>query len=721
MSECLFPEVQAQTLLREWQKTGNIDLIDDICRLCQPTVQKLISVRQTFLFLPREELESYCLEQIARRLMSKKYNAERGRLYTYIQRIAECVLITRVRRETKWTRRMTVLDEPLENSLHTDGEDSRHVVDHLLHVIAQIRTPFTKENEKAASRWLTRNLVESNFTFWRWDAANAMGVVFALSPSQSRQIYDSTVLEIRRVCLSEHRTKPVTGFGLRGTRDRSLLKYKARLSPADFSKLCILMHGLAPRQLIDSGLYSLDEILHGLPRGRVLFEKPADLLSGMSEPHYSAPVQFSVEPVKEKALSPAPEIVQSPNMPVSASSHLTLESRAPSPSRSVAVTEKPRIDLSATMPAPLLAGSSQTEFGANLRDLERTHKRPYSLTRAITETMQSGGPTSLVELEADQELRSWTDRGKTSGSVLIPLEALDYRQRDLDAAGTGQAFVPTVVESDVIPFLRNKTVVGRMGGTFLSGLTPGSHNLSRETASAGASWYAETGSVAPTSPLFDTVSIVPHRLEAQCRISRMLLRQSAPAIDKVVADDIRRAIAVAVDAAVLNGSGVDPVPTGILQVPANPASTYAYTKRAPDVANAATAPTWPLVLEFFTNLEAARVDLGEDSSAGFVTSPDVRTLWQQTEVVTGFPTFIWASGPDEFGRVNGIKAASTYNMPQQTAICGRWSDVLVCTWQGVELLTDPYTYAGLGLVLLRVSLLVDVVLRYSSAFCVSNT
>jgi HK97 family phage major capsid protein len=336
--------------------------------------------------------------------------------------------------------------------------------------------------------------------------------------------------------------------------------------------------------------------------------------------------------------------------------------------------------------------------------------------------MQSGGPTSLIELEADQELRSWTDRGKTSGSVLIPLEAFDYRQRDLDAAGTGQAFVPTVIETDVIPFLRNKTVVGRMGGTFLTGLTPGSHNLSRETASAGAGWLAEVDPVAPTSPLFDTVSIVPHRCEAQCRISRMLLRQSAPAIDKVVADDIRRAIAVSVDAAAINGGSAN-APRGVLATPAAGAGIFNdYTKRVPDVVGAATAPTWAKVLEFLANLEAARVD-NTDGTLGFILSPDCRSLYQQTEILAGFPRFLWETGSaqDGIGSIAGLKAISSYNAPSSSVICGRWSDVLICTWQGVELLVDPYVYAGLGLVLLRVNLLVDVVLRFSSAFCASVT
>jgi hypothetical protein len=77
--------------------------------------------------------------------------------------------------------------------------------------------------------------------------------------------------------------------------------------------------------------------------------------------------------------------------------------------------------------------------------------------------------------------------------------------------------------------------------------------------------------------------------------------------------------------------------------------------------------------------------------------------------------------PDDptFGRVNGRPAISSTQLPTGQVIFGRWSDLLICTWVGVEILVDPFSLATAAEVRVRVNLLCDIGFRYAVAFCAS--
>jgi hypothetical protein len=49
-------------------------------------------------------------------------------------------------------------------------------------------------------------------------------------------------------------------------------------------------------------------------------------------------------------------------------------------------------------------------------------------------------------------------------------------------------------------------------------------------------------------------------------------------------------------------------------------------------------------------------------------------------------------------------------------VFGVWPQVIVGEWGAMEILTDPYTLAGRGLVRLVLFLMADVALRYPEAF-----
>jgi hypothetical protein len=100
----------------------------------------------------------------------------------------------------------------------------------------------------------------------------------------------------------------------------------------------------------------------------------------------------------------------------------------------------------------------------------------------------------------------------------------------------------------------------------------------------------------------------------------------------------------------------------------------------------------------------------------------VRDKWQQAPKVAGYPSFLWENTNDDdvFGRVNGRRAISSTQVPAGQVILGKWSEMLICSWIGVEILVDPFSLATQAEIRVRSTLLADIQFRYPLAFCASS-
>ena len=127
--------------------------------------------------------------------------------------------------------------------------------------------------------------------------------------------------------------------------------------------------------------------------------------------------------------------------------------------------------------------------------------------------------------------------------------------------------------------------------------------------------------------------------------------------------------------------------------------------------------TWPNVLAFEKVLEQGLIQ--NDGSFGWATDVSVRDKWQQTAKLAGYPSFLWENTGDDdtFGRVNGRRAISSTQLPAGQVIFGKWSELMICSWIGLDVLVDPYSLATAAELRVRVSLLADIGYRYLLAFC----
>src|SRR5215831_14139358 len=66
----------------------------------------------------------------------------------------------------------------------------------------------------------------------------------------------------------------------------------------------------------------------------------------------------------------------------------------------------------------------------------------------------------------------------------------------------------------------------------------------------------------------------------------------------------------------------------------------------------------------------------------------------QVPKVGACPEFLWSQPDTEIdGRVAGRKAVSTSQMPAGGVIFGRWSDAMIASWAGAEILVNPFVRA----------------------------
>jgi hypothetical protein len=361
-----------------------------------------------------------------------------------------------------------------------------------------------------------------------------------------------------------------------------------------------------------------------------------------------------------------------------------------------------------------------SDLDRNLRAQEKASRREYSLTKLVKELCSPGYPSGL-EAEADQELAriAGSRRSLTEGSVLIPSSVLSRDLASTPASlggATIQTWLPTTLP---ISFLRAKTICGKLGCTVIDGLSAGSWALPRSVGGTTASWQLETGTVAAADMSFDQVPLVPSRISSSIIVSSLLTKQSSPDLEKLVVSDMSAAIATAVDAAAINGTGTAPQPRGIMAYPVNASGAFAYGSRSANVTFGGAA-TWPKVLAFELALEQGLIT--NDGSFGWAVDPTTRDRWQQAAKVATYPSFLWENMPGDstFGYVNGRRAISSTQLAAGQVIFGKWSELILGSWLGIELTVDPFSRAASSEILITTNLLCGITLRYALAFCASS-
>lgn len=314
-----------------------------------------------------------------------------------------------------------------------------------------------------------------------------------------------------------------------------------------------------------------------------------------------------------------------------------------------------------------------------------------SVIRAGTEGRTLTGADA--ELHAELERRYGAPK---HGGILVPLRAFECRENNTT---NGAGLVSTDHRADqFIGPLRASLLVKALGVRTLSGLR-GDVSIPKYGAGLSAGWVAEGETLTESTMGFSGVTLTPHHVGGITEMSRQLIQQSAPAIEDLVRDDLSFAIAAAVDKAIVAGTGDDGEPQGIIG--------------RLGVLTAGVPATWNAILDVEQMLRGVNV-----SPSGWYTTTEVLTALRKVlKAPTAGSDYI--AGPASIG---DLSAASSNAAPEDTAILGDWSQVLIGQWGAVELLVNPYAEGPYrrGGVLVRAFSTIDVQCRHEKAFVVCS-
>lgn len=307
--------------------------------------------------------------------------------------------------------------------------------------------------------------------------------------------------------------------------------------------------------------------------------------------------------------------------------------------------------------------------------------------------------TNSLEREISDQYAKST--GITPAGIFIPhnaiLPTMRTGKRDL-TAGTATSAAELVgtdhMGSMFIDYLYEKMVLDNI--TFLPN-RKGNVEIPVLSASAGHGWAAtEVTAVGEGSPTTTEKTASPKRGGRYIEMTKQLMIQSDPAAESLFVNDLIKALAIGIQNAVLNGTGASGQPTGVKN-----------TSGIGSVGSLASMD-FDKAVDFETLIDDA---FGDGNGMYFVTRRAHAGALKKRKLDAGSGRFV-----NENNIVNSYPMKTTNLVTAGDVFFGDWTNVIVPLWDGVDLVFDPYTKAAEGMVKVTANQLLDVIVRYASAF-----
>lgn len=342
--------------------------------------------------------------------------------------------------------------------------------------------------------------------------------------------------------------------------------------------------------------------------------------------------------------------------------------------------------------AAFLAEQERNAIGTPVHgDTREGLESRVSLVDVIRARMEGRALTgAAAEYHAETERRT----GRKAQGVFVPLSVLEQRVNTTTSAGD---LVPNTVRGDMyVGPLRESLLVRQMGVRVLSGLT-GDVTIPKAGDGLTASWVAENEAIPESDMTFNSITLRPRHVGALTEMSRQLIQQADPSIERLVRDDLAYAVAKEVDRAIIAGDG-NKEPLGIIN--------------RDDVQTADLPGSWADVLAMVQMLNALNID-----PTAWYTTPGVLSGLRGTLKEAGLPGYI-----AEGGRIADLPTYASNAAPSATAILGDWSQVILGVWGELDILVNPFAESAYrrGGVLVRAMATMDVGVRHEEAFVVAT-
>lgn len=333
-------------------------------------------------------------------------------------------------------------------------------------------------------------------------------------------------------------------------------------------------------------------------------------------------------------------------------------------------------------------------------DMPRREAQQYSLTRAIMACLTRDWSRAGLELECSRAIADKS--GREARGFWVPGDI--WRRTQTVATDSGGGFLVGVdhMASEFIDNLRAQSVCLGLGARVLDGLV-GDLSIPKKTASATFYWVDEDAAPTDSGITLGAVTLTPHCVAGAVPMTRKLLLQSSPSIEALVRSDLITGCALAIDNAIIDGSGVSGEPTGVVNT-AN-VNTQSVSSDA--------APTYAEIVGFESQVAADNALAGR---LAYLTTPTMRGTLKTTDMFSGAGRPVWSGD----NMVNGYPAAVSTQVASNMIIFGNWAEVLVGMWGMMDIKPDEATKASTGGLVLRVFQDVDVALRHPESFCIAT-
>ena len=327
-----------------------------------------------------------------------------------------------------------------------------------------------------------------------------------------------------------------------------------------------------------------------------------------------------------------------------------------------------------------------------------------------------------AEFEFDVSVETQKVEKRDVAGLMIPDDVLHHKMstRAL-TAGTNTAGGHTIddeMQSLIDIFLEHTFAADNV--TVMSGLQ-GNVTIPGQDDRIVAAWTGEQGpAVAEDEPSFRTITLKPNLCRTWLRVTRQLLVQAHFSVEMFLRRDISRAIAKAVDATILYGTGyvaadnTDPnniipakyQPLGIKNTSGIHGSfTWRDTKtnRAGDLINRC--------LEMEEAIAASSVPA---ANCKFLLSNKLKRLMKNIKFFGNNTEIPLLS--DE-NRILDYEASFSTQVESNDFFFCNWKDALLGLWGGLSILENPYSEDKEGIVRFTAENMVDVSVRYPVAMC----
>ena len=347
------------------------------------------------------------------------------------------------------------------------------------------------------------------------------------------------------------------------------------------------------------------------------------------------------------------------------------------------------------------------------KDEFQTESREFSIIEA-SKGIASGRGLTGRELEVNQELERIN--GKRTQGFFVPNNGWSKRAYVAGTASAGGNLIATdLLEGNFIEALRNRTVVGELGATYLPGLV-GNVAIPKRATDNTAYWFAgdNSDSITESTGTISQVTMSPKNVAALTKFSYLMSMQSTPEIEQIIRNGFVAIIANAIDEAALNGSGSSNQPTGVLNQTgigsvAGATNGAAATldnlidlKKAVSVDNA-DMPNCAYVTN--SKVEAALSKL-KDGNSAYHLSPFGGEIGKQTIANRRFE--VTNAIPSNLSKGSGSNLSAI--------LYGNFKDLYIGFFGQLEILVDPYTDFAKGTTGVRVIQSLDVAVAHAQSF-----